>query len=75
LAVEGGAVDAGFPGPGLDVAVPAGWDLAAQQAVHDGSYAVLVLGPGGRGDPHVLSLLAVGDGAVSISVMTRSALS
>src|SRR6266498_5188288 len=36
VAVEGGAVDAGLAGEGLDVAAAAGWELAAQQQVHDG---------------------------------------
>jgi hypothetical protein len=43
VAVDGGAVDTGRESEGLDVAAAAGWDLAAQQPVHGGADAVLVL--------------------------------
>ena len=71
-AVKRGAVDAGFAGEGLDVAVPAGRDLAAQEPVHGGPDAVLVLGSLGCGDSHAESLLG-GVAAALISAMTRRA--
>ena len=42
-AVEGGAIDTGFYGKGLDIAAPAGWDLAAQESVDGGADPILVL--------------------------------
>lgn len=73
VAVEGGAVDVGFVGQGLDVAVSAGRDLAAQQPVHGGADTPFVRGAGRGGDPHALSLFVVCDTVASISVMTRRA--
>jgi hypothetical protein len=35
-ALEGGSVDSGFECERLDIAVAAGWDLAAQQPLHLG---------------------------------------
>ena len=42
-AVEGGAVDSRIASEGLDVTVPAGRNLAAQQSVHRSADAVLIL--------------------------------
>ena len=61
-AVEGGAVDPGLECEGLDIAVAAGWDLAAQQPVHGGADAVLVLDALGGSDSHGLFLGCAGSG-------------
>ncbi|MGW7041475.1 hypothetical protein ACWGDT_01890 [Streptomyces avermitilis] len=53
-AVKRGVVGCGLAGQSLDVALAAGRDLAAQEAVHGGPDAVLVLGPLGCGNPQIL---------------------
>jgi hypothetical protein len=58
VAVEGGAVDTGLAGESFDVAAPAGWDLAAQQPIHGGADAVLVLDALGGSDSHAWPSLA-----------------
>jgi hypothetical protein len=73
VAVEGRAVDAGFAGQGLDVAVAAGRDLAAQEPVHRRPDAVVVLGSLGRADSLGVSWSDGGVVAASISAMTRRA--
>ena len=60
-AVEGGAVDAGFAGEGLDVAFAAGWQVAVQEPVHGGADFGLVVVAGWAPE------------AVSIAVMTQVA--
>ena len=51
-AVEGGAVDAGLAGEGLDVALPAGRDVAAQEAAHGRPDPRLVVQELLAGEPH-----------------------
>jgi hypothetical protein len=65
IAVEGGAVDAGGSGEGLDIAVAVGRQLAAQSPVHRCPDAVLVLDALGGTDSH-------GSASVSCAVLAAS---
>jgi hypothetical protein len=49
VAVEGGAVDSGFAGEGIDVAFASGWEVAAEDPVHGGPDGALAAG--GRARP------------------------
>src|SRR6266487_1861598 len=74
-AEERGAVDAGFASEGLDVAFPAGREVAAQQLVHglaDAGFAgVPLLGA----EPHgqCSGLVVAGGAAASMAAITRTA--
>jgi hypothetical protein len=73
-AVEGGAIDTGFGGKGLDIAAAAGWDLAAQKSVDGGADPILVLETLGGSDSHVSASLSVlGVVAAPMSAITHNA--
>ena len=70
--VEGGAINGGRGGQGLDVAFPTGWDVTAQEPVDgvpDPGFVVLALL---SAESHVYSPVVIGL-AASISASTRAA--